>query len=41
VVTRFLDRKRCRKASWLRPMKVAGIKHSKRALARLGKGEAP
>ena len=35
VVTRFLDRKRHRKASWLRPMNVAGAKAGKRAIARI------
>ena len=35
VVTRFLDRKRHRKASWTRPMEVAGIKAAKRAVAKI------
>jgi hypothetical protein len=34
VVTRFLDRQRYRRTHWLRPMKVTGVKHAKRALTK-------
>ena len=41
-MTRFLDRARQRKASWLRPMKVAGRKLAKRILANLdAEGKLP
>jgi Uncharacterised nucleotidyltransferase len=35
VVSRFLDRKRYRKASWARPMFVAGMKAGKRTMAKI------
>lgn len=41
ITSRFLDRKRHRKRSWLRPMMTSGLKHAKRALAARNKSTAP